>query len=159
MMSRNKTIKINHNPAKSDGGLAQDVSRAFLDSMLLLQNKFSRRTSPLPLNQFATLFVLLNEHAASITDIAHYLNISKQQMTTIIERLVQNHLVEKQPSETDRRCVIITMTPDGKKIIDDQFDSMRKIFADHLHKLSEGEVKDLHGIIQKYNAYIQKMFP
>lgn len=158
-MSRKESKKNSGQQTENPVGLSEDVSRSFLDSMILLQNKFTRRNAPLPLNQFATLFVLTNEHAASITDIAHFLNISKQQMTTIIERLVQNHLVEKRPSETDRRCVIITMTPDGKKIIDDQFDIMRKMFADHLHKLSEGEVKDLHGIIQKYNAYIQKMFP
>ncbi len=157
-MPRKEPVKAKDMHTDAVGDIGQDVSHAFLDSMILLQNKFTRRNAPLPLNQFATLFVLMNEHAASITDIAHFLNISKQQMTTIIERLVQNHLVEKRPSETDRRCVIITMTPDGKKIIDDQFDSMRKLFVEHLHKLSETEIQDLHGIIQKYNAYIQKMF-
>ena len=104
---------------------------------MLIHNNFYRQTKvPIPLNQFGVLMVVLTEEAVSITEISHILKISKQQMTTVIDKLVKNRLVQKQADINDRRRFVITLTPAGKQIIDDQNEIVRKRFTERIQHLT-----------------------
>ena len=69
--------------------VSPSLSQQFVQIMVLLHNNFGRQTQvPLPLNQFGVLCVLMDTQGFAITDISRQLNISKQQMTNIIDKLV-----------------------------------------------------------------------
>ena len=114
-----------------------NVSQKFIETLMLIHNNFYRQTKvPIPLNQFGVLMVVLTEEAVSITEISHILKISKQQMTTVIDKLVKNRLVQKQADINDRRRFVITLTPAGKQIIDDQNEIVRKRFTERIQHLT-----------------------
>lgn len=136
-----------------------NVSQKFIETLMLIHNNFYRQTKvPIPLNQFGVLMVVLTEEAVSITEISHILKISKQQMTTVIDKLVKNGLVQKQADINDRRRFVITLTPAGKQIIDDQNEIVRKRFKDRIQHLSSTEKAKLGDSIANFNLLIEKMF-
>ena len=62
------------------------LSQQFVEIMVLLHNNFGRQTQvPLPLNQFGVLCALMDTQGMAIIDLSRQLNISKQQMTTVID--------------------------------------------------------------------------
>ena len=96
--------------------------------------------------------------SSSITDISHGLNIAKQQMTTVINKLVEARLVEKTADIHDRRRFVITMTKAGQTLLDEQNELIRQRFYQHSQKLSKEENQQLAKAIQTYNQLISKMF-
>ncbi len=136
-----------------------NVSQKFIETLILIHNNFYRQTNlPIPLNQFGTLMVLFTEESVSITDISHILNISKQQMTTVIDKLVCNGMVQKNPDPKDRRRSVITLTPAGQKIIDDQNERVRQLFNQHMQQLNQEGTTQLSHSILTFNQLLEKMF-
>lgn len=136
-----------------------NVSQKFIETLILIHNNFYRQTNlPIPLNQFGTLMVLFTEESVSITDISHILNISKQQMTTVIDKLVCNGMVQKKTDPKDRRRSVITLTPAGQKIIDDQNERVRQLFNQHMQQLNQEETTQLSHSILTFNQLLEKMF-
>ncbi|SFT74777.1 DNA-binding transcriptional regulator, MarR family [Selenomonas sp. GACV-9] len=136
-----------------------NVSQKFIETLILIHNNFYRQTKlPIPLNQFGALMVIFTEEAVSISDISNILNISKQQMTTVIDKLVRNGMVQKAPDPHDRRRSVITMTAAGQKIIDDQNERVRLLFTQHIQQLDEDETVQLSQSILTFNYLLEKMF-
>lgn len=136
-----------------------NVSQKFIETLILIHNNFYRQTKlPIPLNQFGALMVIFTEEAVSISDISNILNISKQQMTTVIDKLVRNGMVQKAPDPHDRRRSLITMTAAGQKIIDDQNERVRLLFTQHIQQLDEDETAQLSQSILTFNYLLEKMF-
>ncbi len=138
---------------------AYELSKDFIKMLVYVRNNFFRRASvPIPLNQFAALCALATEHAASITDISNLLNISKQQLTTVVEKLVQQGYVEKRRDPNDRRSNIITLTDAGTQVLEDQNEITRHTFLKGLDNLSAAELADFLKVSAQYNEYLLKMF-
>lgn len=136
-----------------------NVSQKFIETLMLIHNNFYRQTQiPLPLNQFGALMAISANHPISISDISQFLNISKQQMTTIIDKLVRSGMVQKESDRHDRRRSIITLTPAGQKVIDNQNELIRKRFLARIPQLSEEENKQLSSAIITFNHLVEKMF-
>ena len=136
-----------------------NLSQKFIETLMLIHNNFYRQTKvPVPLNQFGVLMVVLTEETVSITEISHILKISKQQMTTVIDKLVKNGLVQKQPDINDRRRCVISLTSAGKKVLDDQNEIVRKRFNERIQQLSTSEKNKLGDAITNFNQLIEKMF-
>ncbi|SQC01138.1 MarR family winged helix-turn-helix transcriptional regulator [Clostridium tetanomorphum] len=70
----------------------------------------------LPKNQSMVLGVLYEEESLPISEIGKKLEISKPQMTVIIDKLIKQDLVERIPDKKDRRVININLTTKGKNI-------------------------------------------
>ena len=137
----------------------KDMSQQFVETLMLIRQNFYRQTTvPIPLSQFGVLCILAAEGSSSITDISHSLNISKQQMTTVIDKLVKADLVEKTADLNDRRRFVITMTPAGRALLDEQNEIVRQRFIRKSKKLTREENQQLAAATQTYKQLISKMF-
>lgn len=137
----------------------KDMSQQFVETLMLIRQNFYRQTAvPIPLSQFGVLCVLTADGSSSITDISHKLNIAKQQMTTVINKLVEADLVEKTADIHDRRRFVITMTKAGQALLDKQNELVRQRFYKQSQKLSQEENRQLANAIQTYNQLISRMF-
>lgn len=141
---------------------AQDrprLSQQFVEIMVLLHNNFGRQTQvPLPLNQFAVLCTLMDTAGMAITDISRQLNISKQQMTNIIDKLVNTGYVGRKADPKDRRRIVITITKTGEKLLDDHMELFRQRFDYYAQNLTDNERSELAQILRRYYELINKMF-
>ena len=142
---------------------AQEASRAFVETFietyLLVRNNFYRQTQvPILVNQFVVLMALINDPSASISEISRTLNISKQQMTTIIDKLVKSGLAQRHPDINDRRRTVITITDAGMAILDQQKDTVHLMFHERISRLSPEEIGQLAQATYTYNRLVRKMF-
>lgn len=141
---------------------AQDkprLSQQFVEIMVLLHNNFGRQTQvPLPLNQFGVLCTLMDTAGMTITDISRQLNISKQQMTNIIDKLVSAGFVSKAPDPKDRRRIVVTINDKGQKLLEDHMELFRQRFDHHAQNLTENERQELAQLLRRYYDLINKMF-
>lgn len=136
----------------------QELSTSFIEMLVLIHRNFYRHlTAPVPLNQFATLMTLRLEKTATISEIGQCLQISKQQMTNICEKLLQAGFITKEQDSEDRRRILISLTPAGNKIITDQNEIVRQKFLKSLNSLKEGERLEIREAIVNLNHYIEKM--
>ena len=135
------------------------LSQQFVEIMVLLHNNFGRQTQvPLPLNQFGVLCTLMDTAGMTITDISRQLNISKQQMTNVIDKLVCAGYVSKEPDAKDRRRIVITIQDKGKHLLKDHMELFRQRFEHHAQNLAENEREELAQILRRYYELINKMF-
>ena len=135
------------------------LSQQFVEIMVLLHNNFGRQTQvPLPLNQFGVLCALMDTQGMAIIDLSRQLNISKQQMTTVIDKLVRNGLVQKQADINDRRRFVVTISDKGEKLLAEHMEQFRQRFEIHARNLTTDERQELASILRRYYELINKMF-
>ena len=139
--------------------ITADASAGFLETLMMIHNNFYRQTQiPVPLNQFGVLCALRAEKIASIRDISHALNISKQQMTIVIDKLVKNNLVQKTIDYNDRRRFLVSLTDKGQAILAKQDDVVKEKFRQQSEHLTASERQQLSHIITNFNHFLEKMF-
>jgi DNA-binding MarR family transcriptional regulator len=130
-----------------------------VEIMVLLHNNFGRQTQvPLPLNQFGVLCALMDTQGLAIIDLSRQLNISKQQMTNVIEKLLTAGYVSKNPDPKDRRRLVVTISKKGEKLLADHMEQFRQRFEIHARNLTTDERQELASILRRYYELINKMF-
>lgn len=135
----------------------REMSTDFIEMLVLIHRKFYRgMQASIPLNQFAVLMVLRVEEPASPQFIGNILHISKQQMTSITEKLCDAGFITRK-TVSDRRRLLLSLTDEGNRVLDDQNDIVRKKFLDSLKGLTEEEQAELASSIAMVSHYIGKM--
>nr|WP_122011932.1 MarR family transcriptional regulator [Maliibacterium massiliense] len=100
--------------------------------------------SPLQIN---VLLLLDKDVSLSMSQIAYQLDISKPNVTPIVDRLIDGDYVVRIPSKVDRRVIEIRATEKGQKFI-------RSIRSD-MRKMLEGRFANVNE--EKFSQFIQSM--
>ncbi len=78
-----------------------------------------------------------------VTEIGDMLLISKPQMTRLIDELIDLGMVERQPDETDRRKINISLTPKGKATVERFRETIKGAIKARLASLPEKDLIEL----------------
>lgn len=103
-----------------------------------------------------TIMILANGGMFSMTELSSEMQVSKQQMTSIIDKLIENKFVYREHDENDRRSIKIGLTSSGldfcnnihKNIINDIKSKIEHLNKDDLLSLHNA-LSDLYKIIYK----------
>lgn len=91
-----------------------------------------------------------------IKDLAHTVHQDKSAVSRSIEELVQKGYVVREPSKTDRRCVVLDLTSEGsahfEKIENDMNAAFKNVFS-HISKADQEKVLEALKI---YNEACRK---
>ena len=71
----------------------------------------------LTMTQLRVLFFVRSNEGASAGMLAESLQVTPSTLTRIMDRLVRNHLVERQVDDSDRRLVRHYLTPSAQKMV------------------------------------------
>ena len=135
------------------------LSKDFLEALMLIHvNVFRNKQLPLPLNQYVLLMFINTEGAITNSSASEMLKISKQQMSTVAERLLEQGYISKNTDCRDRRRCLLELTEKGREIIRQQNEYVRKKFEDRLQKLSGEEQQQLSEAINCLKNSIDRMF-
>lgn len=135
------------------------LSKEFTECLFSFNRKFFCQTSlPLPVNHFITLASLHDDPCFSISALSKHLNISKQQMTPIIDKLLKNGYVSKQVLSEDRRCSSLSLTEKGYTLLKEHSDEHVKNFERLISVLSSSEIKELDNSLNTLKKLFGKMF-
>lgn len=100
-----------------------------------------RRHAPSQLSssRATTLDTLQAAGPLRVSDLAERESISQPGMTTMVNRLVADGLVERIPDETDRRASLVRITPAGKSFLTKRHRSRAATLRKKLAQLDEAD--------------------
>lgn len=74
--------------------------------------------------QYLVLMVLWEADAQPVNDIAHRLLLETNTVTPLLQRMEKQGLVERQRGEKDKRQQIVTLTPKGRELEQQAFETI-----------------------------------
>lgn len=86
--------------------------------------------------------------SVKVSDVSKSLNITKPSITRLINELVELNAVKKSVSQTDKRVVLVELTPFGKECVEEYVLSYHSKLAKHFFKLDEEKYLSLIETIE-----------
>jgi len=117
-----------------------------------LDNRLSRlfREHGLTLSRFNVLRILiLADRPLTCGEIGERMIQVVPAITSLVDHLEKQALVERQRCEQDRRVVHVHITKSGKKLADAAMQHLPDIEKKLLGKLSQAQLKSLSGLLEK----------
>jgi MarR family transcriptional regulator, organic hydroperoxide resistance regulator len=90
---------------------------------------------------FAILGMISKFGPLSVSEIGRRLLISKPQMTAMLDKIVDYGLVSRTQIPEDRRVVIISLTSEGRKVLNRAIANLQSNVAVKMAKLSESDLQ------------------
>jgi DNA-binding MarR family transcriptional regulator len=90
-----------------------------------------------------------NEDSISPSDLSHFLGVSRNTISALLNGLEEQDLIERHLHPTDRRQFLIHITPNGEKLIRSHMPNMVRFVAGLLSSLTEEERETLTRLLDK----------
>jgi DNA-binding MarR family transcriptional regulator len=110
----------------------------------------------LTIMQIRTLILLDQQSNLSMSDLASHFQIELPSATSLVNKLVEQKLLERNEDPADRRLVIISLTKEGKNLAKQVKNDRRKKLAELLSHLSEKEKSQLLSILKNLGQNLHK---
>ncbi|SCI89944.1 transcriptional regulator SlyA [uncultured Clostridium sp.] len=127
-----------------------------LNSKVFNQDKMVR-CSPLPPSHVKVIFHLFNNGSSSISDIASKLEISKPNMTPVIDKLLSEGLVYRKEDPNDRRIVRIDLTQKAHDMAVEHKKRLKDILLSKLMTLSDEDLVSMEDLVSNLAKIISKL--
>lgn len=143
-----------------------NISKDFLEQTILFSllvvekiNKLLEKTykEDLTFYEFYSLLAVNYFGDLTMTDFAAYLGVKKQQATRVVNNLVQKKYVRRVYDESDRRVILIALTPEGKEYLSEYTKNTISLINDSVEGFSESEIKEFQKAIETINKMLHKM--
>lgn len=89
-----------------------------------------------------------NPDGMTMTRLSESLMVSNGNVTGIVERLVEEGLVNRSAHDTDRRTAIVMLTPDGQSTFSDMADEHHAWINELLEPIPQNEIEHLTELLQ-----------
>lgn len=134
-----------------------NIARAS-DQMLAELNRCLKADFDLSVSA-ATVLAIVDGAGEPITPgvIAERAIIAAASTTSVLDTLERRGLVERRPHPTDRRKLLIGLTPTGRKTIDHILPGIHRLEEEVMKALSAEERRDLLGLVAKIQASVSRV--
>lgn len=140
----------------------KNVTSNFFNLLRHLQNKFFR---PLELimkcdispMQFRTMGIICENKTMTMTELANEILISKQQLTPMIDKMIESNIVERTSDKEDRRIIKISLTTYGNELLEDRRNELLKTLSKKFEKLDLADIEKLNTALDQINEIINKL--
>lgn len=102
--------------------------------------------------QYRTLVVLASRGPQKLADLAGLLGVTPSTAGRMCERLVRRQLVTRHRAQADRRVVRISLTPAGRRIVDEATRQRRVFIADVLARVPAGRRRGMAEGLRAFGA-------
>ena len=107
--------------------------------------------------QFLVLTAVLSYQRCSMGTLARNLHVSMPTVSGIVDRLVRSGHLRRSPDPSDRRQVIVEITPKGRVFIRAFQGVIRRRWQEVLHTLEPAELAAFHDVIMKLTEQLQRV--
>lgn len=115
---------------------------------------YSSQISP---HQFYFLNFLQRKKTVTPSEIAEELGITLGAVTGFVDRLYKLGLIKRTRSEEDRRLVLIELTAEGQKRLEEFYLHREQRHAEIIKELSEREIYELNQSLSKFSRVLNKL--
>jgi len=107
--------------------------------------------------QFGVMKLLKETGTLHIAEIGERLQVSRAQMTHVVDKLVDLGIVERKMDATDRRTTNIVLTAKGEATLEEHSILIRKATKETLSGLTDKELADLSDSLQKLQEILTRL--
>ncbi|MBD2844526.1 MarR family transcriptional regulator [Paenibacillus sp. IB182496] len=134
------------------------LDEAFRQLRKLLLTEWNKRgVAGLGVTQAKLLFKLSAQGAQKVSALAEMLAVTSGAVTGMADQLIEQGLVSRERSETDRRIVMLDITEEGRKLVEDINSRKLEIMELLTVGLEEGELQELSRLMGKLvDAHAQR---
>jgi len=140
----------------------KNVAGDFLTLLAYMREKFFRpvelitrsRLSPV---QFYAVSVLHRKGSLLMSELAGEMQVSKQQLTPLVCKLIDIGLLTKKRDENDRRIVRIEITEPGRSMYNKLHAEIKLTLIEKLRTLTEIELDELEQILKRIHAILKNI--
>jgi DNA-binding MarR family transcriptional regulator len=100
---------------------------------------------------------LRKEGACSMTDLGNMLSVSKPNITTLVDKLVELNLTKRSFDKNDRRVSLIELTDHGNDFLQKLTESAKVTLRSRLQKFSEDDLALFRETLNNMELLIHKM--
>ncbi|WP_297422436.1 MarR family winged helix-turn-helix transcriptional regulator [Clostridium sp.] len=132
-----------------------DIAKNFHSPSKELENYIP--SFSIPPSHIKVIFYLAEVKSSPISQIADNLNISKPNMTPIIDNLIGYGLVNRYPDPTDRRILRVELTSKACELLDAFRIAISKSFVEKISLLSDEEIIMLDDSVSNLITILKKL--
>ena len=126
--------------------IIQDPAAALMEVFPLCQkvilNTLDFKDLGFTKTQLSILFALSVETPLTMSNLAHYIVSSKEQTTRAVAPLVRAGYLERTHDESNRKLVLVRLTPEGHQVMKNKREEVRTVIATRIEQLSEEDKED-----------------
>jgi DNA-binding MarR family transcriptional regulator len=135
------------------GSSVEIVASAILDVIPVIMRSIraemrNHRAAELTVPLFRTLMFLEGHPGVALQVLAGHLGLTSPSAFKIVDGLVAQGLVQRQPAEKDRRKIALHLTPEGQAVLDKARSSTQAGLAERLGALSQEQCETVFQSLQ-----------
>ena len=104
------------------------------------------------LTQYRALVELTSRGPQRVADLASALSVDRSTATRMSDRLVRRGLASRRRLSSDRRTVLVSLTPAGRKLITDVTRRRRAEIATILARMPGGDTQAVFEVLRAFSA-------
>lgn len=106
--------------------------------------------------QFRVLMLAAGREHWRMSDLAHRMSLSPGSLTLMMDRLIEDGLIERGRSEQDRRVVSVRITDRGREMLAQRREALHRTAADYVSRLPAAEREELIGALGIIVRFLEK---
>lgn len=123
---------------------ASELMEAMPAIMQFVRAELQSHPEPsLSVSQFRVLAFLSRNPDASLSDVAEHSAITRATASSLVDRLVQRGLIDRQDDPAERRHIMLKLTLAGHDLLAEMRGSIRQTLAERLSELTPEEVQQV----------------
>ncbi|WP_458120645.1 MarR family winged helix-turn-helix transcriptional regulator [Paenibacillus sp. Z6-24] len=133
----------------------QDLFENIFSKTKTQYNFFPKTKYNLSDGHILVLTYLYRVKKCTASDITKYLGITSGGGTVLTDTLLKHNLINRLRLEEDRRVVQLSLTTEGKEIVDQIIENRAKTFVELFHDLEETEIDQMLSVFRKINKKLK----
>lgn len=98
-----------------------------------------------------------SENNIGISDVQRYLSVSKAAVSQMLSSLEKKGYINRDIDKNNRRNLVITLTPNGRRILDNQYDNFSDKLGKIISHLGENDVMQMITIVNRMIEITNKL--
>ena len=119
----------------------------------MYRNLVSIKDIPLSMTQLTCLYIIHHNDGLSMSELASDLNMSNQQLTKVVDALVEFEMVERVCDEKNRRKFYAKISDKGSELLQSLKEEVDKKLTYLLRKKSEDDIDKLYEAFEYITSY------
>jgi MarR family 2-MHQ and catechol resistance regulon transcriptional repressor len=147
-------------------GSHEKVAEDLLSMPPLIFRRIRSKLSKNPISEYAVnittlhmeiMMLLEDEGVLHLAEIGEKLFIAKAHMTQLVNKLVELQLVERTLDSTDRRIINISLTDQGRRVLNEHKNKLLASILESISSLTPQDLKDLSISLNKLKDILSRL--
>lgn len=136
--------------------LLQDYIEIYVSAIKYLEELVSKPTQEygLSFEQFLILKEIYDDNSISLKDIAAKREVTRGAISRQAGVLIRNNYIQQEIDPSDRRRMILHVTDDGQKVVENLMPKISKRFYSWIDRFGEDKAKELLSLMNEFKEKI-----